>query len=170
MPFKLVKPVIDLNVRRLCVRPYHGHPHGCPNHDKKQGCPSKAPILDYVFDLERPIWAVWNAFDFAGHVGRMRDKHPEWSHRQLACCLYWQRGARNDLAVEIRGFLSKMVGCGLMLVTCPEATGVNVTATMKSIGIELEWPPRTVTYQVALCGSPVSRRRAESWQEQGELL
>jgi hypothetical protein len=32
----------------------------------------------------------------------------------------------------------------------PEAHGLNVTATMKSIGIELEWPPKTVTYQIAL--------------------
>jgi len=33
-----------------------------------------------------------------------------------------------------------------------EANGVNVTATMKKIGIELEWPPREYAYQVAVLG------------------
>ncbi|GAG49891.1 unnamed protein product, partial [marine sediment metagenome] len=32
-----------------------------------------------------------------------------------------------------------------------------VTMTMAEIGILLEWPPVTVTYQVALVGSPVAR-------------
>ena len=40
----------------------------------------------------------------------------------------------------------------MKMVTCPEAAGVNVTATMASIDIDLEWPPVTVAYQVALAG------------------
>jgi len=34
----------------------------------------------------------------------------------------------------------------------PEAMGVNVTETMKRVGIELEWPPVNVAYQIALAG------------------
>ena len=38
------------------------------------------------------------------------------------------------------------------VTTCPEAMGVDITSTMKSIGIELEWPPENFTYQIALSG------------------
>lgn len=168
MPFELVKPVIDLNVRRLCVRPYHGHPHGCPNFDKKQGCPPKALILDHIYDLERSVWAVWNAFDFKGYLLRIRTLHPGWSYRQLACCLYWQRGARGELAAEIKKFFSETKHWTMQRVLeCPEATGVNVTATMKTVGIELEWPPKKVAYQVALVGT---MKQCSEATGQGRLL
>ena len=168
MPFKLVKPVIDLNVRRVCTRPYHGHSHGCPNYGKKKSCPPQVPALDHILILDRPIWAVWNAFDFAGHVGRMRNKHPKWSERQLACCLYWQRGARNKLATEVKKFFSETKHWAMQRVLdCPEATGVNVTATMKAIGIELEWPPKKVAYQIALVGT---MKQCSETVGQGRLL
>jgi len=32
--------------------------------------------------------------------------------------------------------------------------GVDVTATMRSAGVELEWPPRKIAYQVYLVGVP----------------
>ena len=35
---------------------------------------------------------------------------------------------------------------------CPEAMGVNVTATMKNIGVTLEWPPQEVVRKVAIIG------------------
>ena len=34
----------------------------------------------------------------------------------------------------------------------PEAGGVDVTATMKKIGVNLEWPPEHMVYLVALVG------------------
>ena len=40
-----------------------------------------------------------------------------------------------------------------MVLYCPEAMGVNVTETMKNVGIILEWPPETVTYQIVIAGS-----------------
>jgi hypothetical protein len=46
----------------------------------------------------------------------------------------------------------------LIAVTCPEACGVDVTATMASIGVALEWPPVSTAYQVALVGSPGRKR------------
>jgi len=85
----------------------------------------------------------------------MRTKHPEWSERQLACCLYWQGTARKQLAERIKEFL-KGQDEHLVVLRCPEATGVNVTATMKTLGIELERPPVIMAYQVALAGSPVN--------------
>ena len=80
--------VIDLKVRGLCGRPYPGHPKGCPNVNHKKGCPPSAPLLPDVFDLSRPVWIIINRFDLGAHVERMRTLHPDWSTRQLTCCLY----------------------------------------------------------------------------------
>ena len=151
MPYQVVVPVVDLTVRGLCPKPYPLHPKGCPNFNKKAGCPPQCLTIEKVLDLSRPVWAVWNVFDFAGHVARMREKQPTWSERQLACCLYWQPKARGCLRAEIRKFIDEH--CGLTIEACPEACGVNMTATMASIGVALEWPPKTVALQIVLAGS-----------------
>ena len=150
----VVNPVMDETVRQLCVQRYPGHPNGCPNFGKKPGCPPKAPLLSDTLDVARPVYAVFNVFDFGGHVERMRRKHPDWSERQLACCLYWQPTARKHLQGLLREFCRGHRA--LRIVGCPEAQGVNVTETMRRAGIELEWPPRTVTYQIALAGTPLT--------------
>lgn len=150
MPSASVTPVLDVSVRRLCVRPYRGHPRGCPNFNKKPCCPPQARLFENVFDLDRPVIAVWNVFDLAAHVDRMRAKHPGWSWAQLVCCLYWQAGARKKLRIGI----SKALLPGMRAEACPEAMGVDVTATMASIGVTIEWPPVTTTIQVALLAYP----------------
>lgn len=146
-----VVPVIDYSVRGLCIKPYPGHSKGCPNFGKKKGCPPGAAKYDEVYDLNLPVHAIINKFDFKAHTDRMRMLHPEWSERQVRCCLYWQPGARKQLLIKIKEFL-KQYGRGYSIETCPEAMGVNITATLAKVGIELEWPPETVAYQVALAG------------------
>ncbi|NIN69704.1 MAG: hypothetical protein GTO63_34475, partial [Anaerolineae bacterium] len=74
--FAKVIPVLNPEVRDLCTRPYHGHPKGCPNYGKRPSCPPAAPLLGEVLDLDHAVYAVWNRFDFAGHVARMRARHP----------------------------------------------------------------------------------------------
>lgn len=150
MPSALVNPVVNHTVRGLCVRQYSGHPKGCPNFGKKTRCPPQAPHVGEVFDLSQPVYAIWNVFDFGGHVARMKDKHPQWSDRQAACCLYWQGGARKALRRILLAFLREHPG--MTAVQTPEAMGVDITATMGQIGEVLEWPPKTVTYQIALVG------------------
>jgi predicted metal-binding protein len=149
--YKQVDIVIDQRMRGLCKKPYPNHPKGCPNFDKRHDCPPKVPLIGKVFDLTKPIYAIWNVFDFGGHTARMRDKHPQWSDRQVECCLYWQGSARKQLKSEIEAFTSVM-GKHVVLTT-PEACGVNITETMKNIGVILEWPPVKVTHQVALAGT-----------------
>lgn len=161
MPWTRVEPVVDPSVRGLCTRRYPGHPRGCPNHNKKPGCPPSAPLLSETLDLTRPLWAVYNIFDLGAHVARMRDKHPEWSDRQLACCLYWQPKARKQLRNVITHHHSWWMKQPsfrgvLRVIACPEAQGVNLTATMASAGIFLEWPPQQVAYQIVLAGSIAS--------------
>jgi hypothetical protein len=152
----MVVPVIDGRVRGYCTKAYPGHLRGCPNFGKKTGCPPKAPMLGEIFDMDRPFYLVWNRFDLGAHIERMRGLHPGWSLRQLSCCLYWQAGARKALGREIFRFLADRERLGdrsLGFVRCPEACGVDVTATMRKVGIELEWPPTIYAYQVALVGT-----------------
>ena len=135
MPHAEVRPVVDMRVRGLCARPYPLHPRGCPNFRKKRGCPPDAPKIDEIYDLSVASYAIWNVFPLGEHVAALRAKHPSWSERQLYCCLYWQPRARAQLEVEIEEFIkhgTRLVGATLV-VRCPEAMGLDVTATMRSI-------------------------------------
>ena len=156
MPWRQVEPVVDAGVREVCRKPYPNHPRGCPNHGKRATCPPQAPAISDVLDSYKPVWAIWNVFDLAAHIEKMRARHPAWSPLQLVCCLYWQRTARKALRAEIDMFVFERQAAGggpLRIIACPEACGVNVTATMARIGERLEWPPKTITYQVALAGT-----------------
>ena len=150
---KQVEIIIDNSMRGLCKKAYPGHKKGCPNFNKRQDCPPKVPLLHKVLDLNHPVFAIWNVYDFKNHTSKMKTKHPEWSKRQVECCLYWQGSARKQLKFKIQSFLESYPG--YIILTTPEACGVNITKTMKNIGINLEWPPKTVTYQIALAGKPV---------------
>ena len=76
--------------------------------------------------------------------------------RQLECCLYWQGTARKQLRQEITEFRKHHPAFkAYKVVERPEAMGLNVTATMASIGHELEWPPHHWVYKVAFAGWPV---------------
>lgn len=152
MPFlELPRIVIDTAVRELCYRPYPNHPKGCPNYNKKKDCPPQAKFIYETLKGDSPIYAIWNCYDFARHVAKMKRLHPEWSKRQVECCLYWQPTARKSLKAEIQLFKAQYPA--LIVIGCPEGQGVNISATMQSIGVELEWPPVTVTYQVAIAGT-----------------
>ena len=159
-----VTPIIDPDVRQLCRHPYPGHRNGCPNFSRRATCPPYAPLFDRIIDMAEPVFAIWTIFDLKSHIEGMKLKHPDWSKRQLECCLYWQGRARKNLENEIHGFcwdhFLDAVWDGNsgsytepLVIRCPEATGINVTETMKSIGEILEWPPTTKTYQVAIIGT-----------------
>lgn len=154
MPAVLVQPVVDRSVLGLCRRPYPGHRKGCPNFRKKPGCPPGTRMVNEMIDLNEPVHAVFNRFPIGEHAARMRGLHPEWSDRQAYCCLYWQPRARQQLRGQIRSFLDSHPG--QHVIACPEAQGVNLTATMRGAGIELEWPPREWAYQIVLAGVPIN--------------
>lgn len=154
MPWRSAKPVLNASVRSICKRPYPRHPKGCPNWNKKAGCPPQARLFQNEYDVNREIVAVWNVFDLFGHVRRLHEKHPNWTRAQLECCLYWQGTARKQLRAEVQEALKEHPGA--VAIMCPEAMGVDVTATMCSVGVDLEWPPVTVTIQVAF----LAHRRA----------
>jgi len=148
--FVQVEPVINHSVRGLCVRPYYNHPKGCPNFNKKVGCPPQAILFENEFDLNYPVYAIYNKFNLKEHMEKMKLKQPKWTEHQLRCVLYWQPKARNQLLVGIKEFIKEHKN--YRISTCPEAQGINVTETMKNAGIELEWMPQVYAYQIALAG------------------
>ena len=150
MIIKQVYPVLDQSVRKLCYRPYPNHNKGCPNYGKKKGCPPQAQLFETIYDMSKPIYAIVNQYDFKSHVDKMKATHPNWSYRQLTCCLYWQGTARKQLMAGIKNFLKEHRE--YRIEACPEAMGVNVTETLNNAGITLEWPPKNIACQVALAG------------------
>jgi len=152
--FLQVEPVIDNKMRKICSRAYPNHPKGCPNFGKKPGCPPTLPRIDKLISMGNPMqkYVIFNRFHFKGHCDYMRARHPEWSQRQVECCLYWQGKARKMLREKISAFLWKHPHYDI--VTCPEGAGVNLTETMKKVGIILEWPPVHYTYQIVIAGIP----------------
>lgn len=156
MTIHYVKPVINESVRGLCFKPYHNHPKGCPNFGKRNICPPKALLISEFFDLTKKVLAVCIHFNLGQHVEKMRAKHPNWSQRQLECCLYWQGTARKKLKKEIAYNMTRAPlfdGHELAVTDCPEAMGVDVTATMKDAGIILEWPPKKIVRKIAFIGT-----------------
>ena len=151
MPWVKVKPVIDTAIRGLCYQSYPLHAKGCPNFGRRPDCPPKAPVIYNVLDLSKDVYAIYNVYPFGQHISKMRQKHPEWSERQVRCCLYWQGTARKQLRQEVAECLKEHPD--LYVVKCPEAQGVNLTKTMKNVDIVLEWPPETVAYQIMLAGN-----------------
>lgn len=152
-----VKLVVDESVRTLCRKPYLGHPKGCPNFGKKRSCPPNAPLIGKLLDLNEPVWAVWVDFDLGAHRDRMWRKHPKWSPRQAECCLYWQATVNNQLQDHVLSLFTTGSFAAyhgpMKTVFCPEACGVNITATMESAGVFLEWPPVETVRKIALVGN-----------------
>jgi len=141
--------IIDPKFQDLCKKAYYNHPKGCPNYGRKKECPPKQKMFFDVFDSI--FYLIFIEFDLGTHVKRMQSLHPEWTDRQLRCCLYWQGTARKMLKEEIIRF--KKLFPNHHVTDCPEAMGVNVTDLMKdNADIDLEWPPVACVRKVAIGG------------------
>ena len=144
------KLVTGLNTHNLCQLPYPNHPKGCPNYSVKKGCPPHVQRADRVFDLDKEMYMIGARFDFGNHIEKMKDKHPDWSDRQLGCVLYWQGTLRKRLKEVVADFLRGKPD--LTVNFCPVAHGINMTGTMKNIGVELEWMPKKYSWCIAMVG------------------
>ena len=123
-------------VRLWCKLPYPNHPRGCPMFDKRDICPSQAPYVTDVFDIERPMWFVFSEFRLDAHVAAMRKKHPKWTGRQLRNCLYWQSKSRKQALA--RAEMAMRLLRAEIYSTIPEALGINVYRTCYLSGFKLE--------------------------------
>jgi hypothetical protein len=139
----------------LCQRPYPGHPHGCPNYAHKQGCPPTTSILPDVLNLRQRIMAFVIPFDLEKFANHMKADHPGWTDKQCRNSRYWQASVVKRLRSTSHDYAQRN---GLIVVEVPEAHGCNVTATLSTFGIELEWPPVRVVRKVMLIGYPAKRK------------
>jgi hypothetical protein len=67
----------DTLIRLLCLTPHHGHSHGCPNYNIKDGCPPKM-LINAVFDFSKEMYLIYTTFSVGQFAERMRMAHPEW--------------------------------------------------------------------------------------------
>lgn len=143
---------IDHSMRALCLHSYPGHPKGCPNFGRREECPPQVKTFEKLFDISKDTYAIVNEFDLKSHVDKMEKMHPGWSYRMLSCLLYWQPSARKQMRKLIA---STKVPKGYLIIGVPEAMGINITTTLASAGIDLEWPPIHIVRQVVLVAYPI---------------
>ena len=128
--------MISDRVGKWCQSPYSNHPKGCPNYNATVKCPHQAPLIGELFDLKKSLCFVHSEFDLAVHVAKMEKKHPEWTLKQCKCVLYWQGTSRKQLKDRIREAMADLGADTVAMV--PEALGVNVYATARLAGLNLE--------------------------------
>ncbi len=138
LPFGTIEAIRIIHSRKTgewCQIPYPGHPKGCPNYGRK-GCPPDAPFIAEIMDLRRPVYIAFSEFNVYMHMCRMHKKHPNWSEKQLRNVLYWQGTSRKEM--RQRAKIAQFYGGGDVVLTCPEAHGVNVYATCRCSGLKLQ--------------------------------
>jgi len=139
---------------KLCLLPYPNHKHGCPNFGKKEDCPPSAKFFSRLILI--PMFLVGVKFDLEKHMKRMKDRHPDWSDRQAKCLLYWQGTVNKALREECEKISSNHPN--YLVLYKPEANGVNVFATCRSLGIILERSPKKYVWKIAIMG--IARQNA----------
>lgn len=157
--YEIKRMIVSDRVSDWCLIPYHGHKHGCPNHNKqgRATCPPFAPhVFDY-FDSDKPLYFVNSVFDLESHTRRMKRDHFMWSEYQCKCVLYWQNTSRKQLKERV---VLQMYNLRLNALTyCPEAMGVNVYATAHFCGLKLDRIRHLkICRHVALIGTKKGRK------------
>ena len=143
------KLVLDNRARDWCKLSYPDHPKGCPNYNKKRGCPPQAPFIGDYFDLTKNHYFVVVQFDLGSHINRMKARHRNWSDRQARCVLYWQGSVNKTLREECELYALQRE---LIYNLCPEAMGVNVIKTCKAFGIPIKPRPTDTVFKVGMLG------------------
>ena len=142
--------VIDKKARQWCKLPYDGHSNGCPNYNRKETCPPRAPVVEDYFNLNKDLWLIAIEFNLTKQIEKMKTLHPEWSNKQAKCLLYWQPKVNKTLKSEVHFF---MIDKDLTYTLCPEAMGINVIQTAKNLGLPIEKRPIDKVYKIAFVGS-----------------
>jgi predicted metal-binding protein len=146
---------IDYRSRDWCKLKYPGHLKGCPNFGlvSHEHCPPHCPKIENFIDLSKPHWFYICKFNLEKHANHLKEKHPDWSDKQIYCCLYWQGIARKHLNKGLEIFInSKIDNSDLTYTLLPEAMGVNVFKTLRRADIKFERNPKTFVLKIALIG------------------
>ncbi len=139
--------------RGLCVKKYHNHRRGCLKYGEKEICPPKIPMYDQVFDMSKDIYLIDTPFRIGDHYRKRRELQPTWTEYEIKNSRHWQNGVISQHEAEIEKFYN-IYGREYIAIT-PEALGVDVTATLKEVGIYLEWPPEEITHRISFAAIPL---------------
>ncbi len=157
MPWAKVKPVWDKKIIGLCGTPYHGHPRGCSNFCKRISCPPMMVPLEICLD---ECYFIYIKHRLGNHVRRMFKRHPDWSIYQAQNIYYWQATARKVRQKEVDKFLAshpRYIAPKIHL----DSWGIDITATMASIGVKLrwgeDWGRQEYTYLLSYAGFPIEK-------------
>jgi len=115
---------------------------------KRLECPPHAPLFEDYFDMSKDFTAVVCAFNLGEHARKMLAKHPHWTDRQCRNPLYWQGTVRKKLKVLCQNF----IGTDQVYTLIPEAMGLDVGATMATVGVFIDFPPIETVWKVAILG------------------
>lgn len=132
----VVKLVHSPKIRDWCKLSYPGHPKGCPNYGKYNKCPPNSPNVEDILDTNREMFLVYSEFNLQEHVDRMKEKHPNWTDRQLRNVLYWQRISKKEMITRSILF-AKENGFDL-IIPMGESVGINLYKTCRLSGLKLE--------------------------------
>lgn len=141
--------VQDLKVIALCRSPYYKHPHGCPNWDRKDGCPPRTkPFLSKYYP---DVYIAITRMDFAEYLRLKKDLHPDWTEKALRNPRHWQGYMRASL----KHFLTpSRIPVGYQIVTNAEAMGINLFETCAKTGFVLERDPQNFVCHINLLVRP----------------
>ena len=133
---------------RWCTLPYPGHKNGCPNFGKNESCPPQAP---YFLDIYKPdVFVAFMRFDFGEFLSKKREIHPDWTERALRNPWHFQGHLDSRLRSFVNSELDNPEFKNFIVVSSPEAMGVNMHLTALRAGVKLEWPPQKNMYRLAL--------------------
>lgn len=132
---------------KWCVLPYPNHIAGCPNFGKRSDCPPKTAYFLDVYDPQVLIASL--CFDFQNYLEIKKQIHSDWTDKALRNSRHFQNHLRMALRKEINDALERPELADYAAVYNPEAMGVNVHATCRKVGLELEWPPEKKMYRLA---------------------
>lgn len=144
----LSKVAIESKVQDWCKLPYPDHPKGCPNYGKVN-CPPTTKLLNEFASPPYTLLAV--RFDFESYLKTMKEKHPNWSERQLRNLLFWQGAVDKQLKDFSEEQQRKIPNS--RIIYKPEAYGVNLFVTCMLAGIRLERNPKKYVWKISLLGN-----------------
>ena len=134
LPIK--KLFFSKRIQEYCKLKYTSHKNGCPNYGQRDHCPPKVGLIDSYIDINRPMYLVIEEFDLAGHMLKMKTKHPHWTERQCRNVLYWQKIQRKKLKQKVE-LVMKVLRLDTVSFV-PEGMGVQMYRTCLCSGLKLE--------------------------------
>jgi predicted metal-binding protein len=153
---EIIKDSIEYkeNIGEWCKKPYPGHKHGCPNYGKKELCPPFSKFMKDNIEKYHYFYLIYAEFDFRGYKDEMSILLPDWTEKQLGCCLYWQTQLKNKFYTYVKEFITStdlLLGCGSGFgknIQSMESGGINVFKTLTNNNILYEDRPKN---KIVLC-------------------